>query len=158
MATKASRTGNGRSTDFKSRHTPILIATDIAARGIDVEGISHVLNYDLPHEPETYVHRIGRTGRAGASGIAVSFCDNAERKLLKAIERLTRAALSVEKSVSSDEQVKAPVPENASNADRPHQIVRRGQPGVRRDGARQSFQSNRRRSAGCARNRSRSAR
>ncbi len=79
--------------NFKSRHTPILIATDIAARGIDVEGISHVLNYDLPHEPETYVHRIGRTGRAGASGIAVSFCDVAERKLLQAIERLTRTAL-----------------------------------------------------------------
>ena len=88
--------------NFKSRHTPILIATDIAARGIDVEGISHVLNYDLPHEPETYVHRIGRTGRAGASGIAVSFCDDAERKLLKAIERLTRTALAVEKSVSID--------------------------------------------------------
>ena len=82
--------------NFKSRHTPILIATDIAARGIDVEGISHVLNYDLPHEPETYVHRIGRTGRAGASGIAVSFCDIAERKLLQAIERLTRTALAVE--------------------------------------------------------------
>src|SRR3984885_3272749 len=142
---------------FKSRRTPILIATDIAARGIDVEGISHVLNYDLPHEPETYVHRIGRTGRAGASGIAVSFCDHAERKLLQAIERLTRTALAVENSVSNDEQAKAPVPEIASSADRPHQIVRRGRPGVRRDGARQPFQSNRRRSAGRARNRSRSA-
>src|ERR1700733_14535933 len=142
---------------FKSRRTPILIATDIAARGIDVEGISHVLNYDLPHEPETYVHRIGRTGRAGASGISVSFCDHAERKLLQAIERLTRTALAVENSVSNDEQAKAPVPEIASSADRPHQIVRRGRPGVRRDGARQPFQSNRRRSAGRARNRSRSA-
>jgi ATP-dependent RNA helicase RhlE len=85
--------------NFKSRRTPILIATDLAARGIDVEGISHVFNYDLPHEPETYVHRIGRTGRAGAAGAAVAFCDPAERKLLSAIERLTRLTLAVEKSL-----------------------------------------------------------
>jgi ATP-dependent RNA helicase RhlE len=83
--------------EFKSSRMPVLVATDLAARGIDVEGISHVFNYDLPHEPETYVHRIGRTGRAGASGIAVSFCDSEERKLLVAIERLTRQTLHVEK-------------------------------------------------------------
>ncbi len=88
--------------NFKSSHTRILIATDIAARGIDVDGISHVLNYDLPHEPETYVHRIGRTGRAGASGIAVSFCDGAERKLLKSIERLIRKSLPVMPSLLSE--------------------------------------------------------
>lgn len=81
--------------DFKSSRTPVLVATDIAARGIDVEGISHVLNYDLPHEPETYVHRIGRTGRAGAAGSAVSFCDHDERSHLQAIERLLRRALPV---------------------------------------------------------------
>jgi ATP-dependent RNA helicase RhlE len=95
---------------FKSRHTPVLVATDIAARGIDVEGISHVLNYDLPHEPETYVHRIGRTGRAGASGIALSFCDQAERKLLKAIERLTRHTLAVENSLPVDPTVERQSP------------------------------------------------
>jgi ATP-dependent RNA helicase RhlE len=81
--------------DFKSDRTHVLVATDIASRGIDVEGISHVLNYDLPHEPETYVHRIGRTGRAGATGLAVTLCDHDERKLLKAIERLIRRALPV---------------------------------------------------------------
>jgi ATP-dependent RNA helicase RhlE len=81
--------------DFKSSRTPVLVATDIAARGIDVEGISHVLNYDLPHEPETYVHRIGRTGRAGAAGAAVSLCDPEERGHLEAIERLLGRRLPV---------------------------------------------------------------
>jgi len=83
--------------DFKTSRTPVLVATDIAARGIDVEGISHVLNYDLPHEPETYIHRIGRTGRAGVSGIAVSLCDDEERKHLAAIEKLIRRVLPVER-------------------------------------------------------------
>jgi ATP-dependent RNA helicase RhlE len=75
---------------FKSTRPPVLVATDIAARGIDVTGISHVINFDLPNEPETYVHRIGRTGRAGADGIAVSFCSIDEVGHLRAIERLTR--------------------------------------------------------------------
>ena len=87
--------------NFKSNRTAVLVATDIAARGIDVEGISHVLNYDLPEEPETYVHRIGRTGRAGASGFAVSFCDGEERKHLKAIERLIRQTLPVAQGVAA---------------------------------------------------------
>ena len=78
---------------FRSAKVPILVATDIAARGLDVEGISHVLNYDLPHEPETYVHRIGRTGRAGESGRAVSFCTAEDRDNLQAIERLLRTQL-----------------------------------------------------------------
>ena len=82
--------------DFKSNRTGVLVATDIAARGLDVEGISHVLNFDLPREAETYVHRIGRTGRAGAPGIAVSLCDNEERGQLRAIEELTGRALPVE--------------------------------------------------------------
>ncbi|MBX3247363.1 MAG: DEAD/DEAH box helicase, partial [Myxococcales bacterium] len=73
---------------FKSRKIRVLVATDIAARGIDIDGISHVVNFDLPNVPETYVHRIGRTGRAGASGIALSFCDDEERAYLKDIERL----------------------------------------------------------------------
>jgi ATP-dependent RNA helicase RhlE len=64
------------------------VATDIAARGIDVEEMSHVINYDLPNIPETYVHRIGRTGRAGNSGIAISFCDAEERAYLRDIEKL----------------------------------------------------------------------
>lgn len=74
--------------DFKSGTTRVLVATDIAARGIDVEDISHVINFDLPDEPEVYVHRIGRTGRAGQEGIALSFCAMQERNELKNIERL----------------------------------------------------------------------
>lgn len=72
---------------FRAGKTDILIATDIAARGIDVDSITHVFNHDLPHEPESYVHRIGRTGRAGRSGIAISFCDESEGSQLRAIER-----------------------------------------------------------------------
>jgi ATP-dependent RNA helicase RhlE len=64
------------------------VATDIAARGIDVDNLSHVINYELPNVPETYVHRIGRTGRAGATGIAYSFCDSTEQSYLKDIEKL----------------------------------------------------------------------
>jgi ATP-dependent RNA helicase RhlE len=76
--------------NFKNGSTRVLVATDIAARGIDVEDITHVINYDLPNEPETYVHRIGRTARAGASGYAWSFCDTEEREYLRDIERLIR--------------------------------------------------------------------
>jgi ATP-dependent RNA helicase RhlE len=74
--------------NFKSGHTRVLVATDIAARGIDIDELSHVINYDLPNIPETYVHRIGRTGRAGASGIALSFCDGEEKAYLKDIQKL----------------------------------------------------------------------
>ena len=79
---------------FKAPRPPVLIATDIAARGIDVDGVSHVVNYELPHEPETYVHRIGRTGRAGQTGEAVSFCDPEERLRLRAIEKLLRMPIT----------------------------------------------------------------
>jgi len=80
---------------FRSGKARILVATDIAARGIDVPSISHVINYELPNEPESYVHRIGRTARAGAGGTAFSFCDPTERAHLRAIEGLTRSPLSV---------------------------------------------------------------
>ena len=75
---------------FKGSRPPVLVATDLASRGIDVDCVSHVVNFDLPHEPETYVHRIGRTGRAGESGMAMSFCDDSERSRLRAIERMLR--------------------------------------------------------------------
>ncbi|MDB5356480.1 MAG: helicase [Phycisphaerales bacterium] len=81
--------------NFKSDKPPVLVATDLASRGIDVDDIEHVVNYDLPNVPETYVHRIGRTGRAGATGEAVSFCDGEERSYLRAIERLTRKSIRV---------------------------------------------------------------
>lgn len=75
-------------TNFKSGKTRVLVATDIAARGIDVDNLSHVINFELPNVPETYVHRIGRTGRAGASGISISFCDQEEREYLQDIQKL----------------------------------------------------------------------
>ena len=80
---------------FKSGKSWVLVATDIAARGIDIDAVSHVFNFELPHEPESYVHRIGRTGRAGASGIATSLCDSSERPRLRAIEKLIRRPISV---------------------------------------------------------------
>jgi ATP-dependent RNA helicase RhlE len=80
---------------FRAGKLHVLVATDIAARGIDVDAISHVFNYDVPNVAETYVHRIGRTARAGASGIAVSFCDHEEKGDLKAIERLIHRAIEV---------------------------------------------------------------
>jgi len=80
---------------FRAGKSRVLVATDVAARGLDVDGISHVVNFDLPVEPEGYVHRIGRTGRAGNTGIAVSFCDSEERGLLRDIERLTGKKIPV---------------------------------------------------------------
>ncbi|OJV22287.1 MAG: DEAD/DEAH box helicase [Bacteroidetes bacterium 41-46] len=80
---------------FKSKKIRVLIATDIASRGIDINSLSHVINYDLPEDPESYVHRIGRTGRAGMSGIALSFCDTKERTLLKSIQKLIGKKLDI---------------------------------------------------------------
>ena len=81
--------------EFKSGQVKILVATDIAARGIDVSGVSHVLNFELPNVPEQYVHRIGRTARAGASGIAIAFCADDEKPYLRDIERTTRQKIPV---------------------------------------------------------------
>lgn len=82
--------------NFRSGHTPILVATDIAARGIDVKGIDLVVNYDLPKEPDSYVHRIGRTARAGAEGRAISLCDEGSQGLLRQIERVIRGEIPVD--------------------------------------------------------------
>jgi ATP-dependent RNA helicase RhlE len=79
--------------DFRSGKVRTLVATDIAARGIDVDGVSHVINFDLPNIPESYVHRIGRTARAGADGVAISFCDGEERAYLRDIEKLIRMSV-----------------------------------------------------------------
>lgn len=81
--------------NFKANKTKVLVATDIASRGIDIEGLSHVINYDLPEVAETYIHRIGRTGRAGANGVAISFCDPENIELLKSIERHIEAKIDV---------------------------------------------------------------
>ncbi|PVE22144.1 RNA helicase [Microvirga sp. KLBC 81] len=80
---------------FRDGSCRVLVATDIAARGIDVEGVTHVINYDLPNVPESYVHRIGRTARAGATGLAISFCNDEEKAYLKDIEKLTRLKVPV---------------------------------------------------------------
>ncbi|MQT11744.1 DEAD/DEAH box helicase [Segnochrobactrum spirostomi] len=87
--------------NFREGRTRILIATDIAARGIDVDGVSHVFNFDLPNIPESYVHRIGRTARAGASGIAISFCAGDERDYLRQIEKLTRQPIALATAYAS---------------------------------------------------------
>jgi ATP-dependent RNA helicase RhlE len=81
--------------NFKNRTTRVLVATDIAARGIDIDELTHVVNFELPHVSETYVHRIGRTGRAGASGNAISFCDFEEKSLLKDIEKVIMMKIPV---------------------------------------------------------------
>ena len=81
--------------EFKSGQVKIMVATDIAARGIDVSGVSHVVNFELPNVPEQYVHRIGRTARAGASGVAIAFCADDEKPYLKDIERTTRQKVPV---------------------------------------------------------------
>ena len=92
---------------FKSGEVRVLVATDIAARGVDVDGVTHVINFELPNEPESYVHRIGRTARAGAEGIAISFCDPAERPQLRAIEKLVKKALPVKEHGLSPELLTA---------------------------------------------------
>ena len=97
--------------DFKSGKLRILIATDIAARGIDVDGVSHVINYDLPNVPESYVHRIGRTARAGADGIAISFCDQEEGVFLRDIERMIRITIPA----SGERQPHKPAVRNSGN-------------------------------------------
>jgi ATP-dependent RNA helicase RhlE len=81
---------------FRSKQIQVLVATDIAARGIDIDELPHVINYDLPEVAETYVHRIGRTGRAGARGMAVSFCDHEEKMYLRDIQKLIRSVIPVE--------------------------------------------------------------
>jgi ATP-dependent RNA helicase RhlE len=106
--------------NFKSGAARALVATDIAARGLDIDAVSHVINFDLPHEPEVYVHRIGRTGRAGASGIALSFCEVDEREDLDQIERL----IGMEIPVVADHEYRSNVPPPAPGRD----LSRRGGP------------------------------
>ena len=103
---------------FKRGDTKVLVATDIAARGIDVEELSLVINYDLPNVPETYVHRIGRTGRARASGIALSFCDVEERAYLRSIEKLIKQQISVVEDQPFVDDGKDPPPPSEDRSNR----------------------------------------
>ena len=139
---------------FKSGQTKILVATDIAARGIDVEAVSHVINYDLPNVPESYVHRIGRTARAGAEGRAISLVDGEERAYLRSIEKLTRQAIPSEnrcdpnvRPVSPPAEARGPrgqkpVPSrsNRPSSDARHADARRAE--ARRDGGRGDARKN----------------
>ncbi len=101
---------------FRTGKVRTLVATDIAARGIDVDGISHVVNFDLPNVPETYVHRIGRTARAGAEGIAISLCDSEEMAFLRDIEKLIRMSLPISDRRSHPQRAEAPTAHAASGA------------------------------------------
>ena len=152
--------------EFNSKRPPVLVATDLAARGLDFSNVSHVINYDLPDIPEIYVHRIGRTARAGASGQAVSFCDPEERPRLRMIEKLTGQAVPVGKPPITPDRQHSPAvaPEagstGTSGADTDRQGARRAEkhrPGrksrPRRAGASKSPNgSKRRKSAKASRN------
>jgi ATP-dependent RNA helicase RhlE len=94
--------------NFSRGRARVLVATDLASRGIDVNGVTHVINYELPADAESYVHRIGRTARAGASGIALSFCDSSERGQLKSIERLTNQRIAVIPTPANEDMPAAP--------------------------------------------------
>jgi ATP-dependent RNA helicase RhlE len=120
---------------FRAGELRTLVATDIAARGIDVDGITHVINYDLPNIPETYVHRIGRTARAGADGVAISLVDHEERAYLRDIEKLIRMPIAGEKRTATTPQEARPParePNRARQNERPRQDERRRQDGRRR--------------------------
>ena len=106
--------------DFRTGKLRTLIATDIAARGIDVDGVSHVINYDLPNIPESYVHRIGRTARAGADGIAISFCDHEEASFLRDIERTIRMSIPSTNRRTGGRPYPAPQQAEGRHGGRPH--------------------------------------
>ena len=101
--------------NFRDGRTRVLVATDIAARGIDIDGITHVINFELPNVPESYVHRIGRTARAGATGVAISFCDHGEKAYLRDIEKVTRQKIAV-----AEHGFRSAGPVANANGARPH--------------------------------------
>ena len=109
---------------FRNGNVRVLVATDIAARGLDVDGISHVFNLDLPDEPEVYVHRIGRTARAGAEGVALSFCGREERSMLSDIEKLIRVKIEVEREHPFVSWIPEPVAEENRTKVRPRRFGR----------------------------------
>ncbi|HEY2874291.1 MAG TPA: DEAD/DEAH box helicase, partial [Reyranella sp.] len=112
---------------FSRGRARVLVATDLAARGIDVQGVTHVINYELPAEAESYVHRIGRTARAGASGIALSFCDGSERGQLKSIERLTNQRLAVLQTPANEDMPQVPAAASARQPEHEERSERRGE-------------------------------
>lgn len=117
--------------NFKNGKIQVLVATDIAARGIDIDSLSHVINFDIPNEPETYVHRIGRTGRAGADGIAMSFCDFDELAYLKDIEKLIKLKIDVEEENPYPMSVFESAPKVARPQRKTFDAPRAAKPGAR---------------------------
>ena len=142
---------------FRDGPTRVLVATDIAARGIDVDGVSHVINFELPNVPEDYVHRVGRTARAGAAGIAIAFCSDDERPYLRDIEKLTRCflrAIPVPPAAPAprhgpiEQPAEVPLPETFGLPSRPDPAGGRAAPA--RPGRRAAADSAARRSAAIA--------
>ncbi len=119
--------------NFRRGRARVLVATDIAARGIDVDDVTHVINFELPNEPESYVHRIGRTARAGAAGTAISFCDGSERGYLKSIERLIKRPLDVIGTVAANDDGDDVTEDRAP---------RRGRPNGNRNGQKKGHRGN----------------
>lgn len=115
-------------TNFKSQQTRVLVATDIAARGIDIDELTHVINYELPNVPETYVHRIGRTGRAGAKGLAISFCEGEEKAFLKDILKLIAREIPVvtEHPFHNGDSMSAPIQRPAVQKPKQHPRDQKG--------------------------------
>ena len=132
-------------TNFKAKKTRVLVATDIAARGIDVDDLEYVINYEIPNVPETYVHRIGRTGRAGASGTALSFCAPDEKPFVRDIEKLTGKKIPVAHDHPFAKSERAPEPQLTHARPQQHsrQQNSRQQPSNRQDGGQQDSNSNR---------------
>lgn len=137
LAIHGNKSQNARQTalkSFKDGTLRVLVATDIAARGIDVDELSHVFNYDLPNVPETYVHRIGRTGRAGQSGDAISFCDFDEKPYVRDIEKLIKKSIPVAEDHPYPMQVFQPAPKPAPRPPRPPRGENPRQPANRKPG------------------------
>lgn len=111
--------------NLKNGHTKVLVATDIAARGIDIDDLQLVVNYDLPNMPETYVHRIGRTGRAGAGGMAISFCDAEEKGYLRDIQKLIKQTITVAQENPYNEDAEAHISKNQGHKILPQQQLRK---------------------------------
>ncbi|MFN0032413.1 MAG: DEAD/DEAH box helicase [Flavobacteriales bacterium] len=134
--------------NFKDKTTRVLVATDIAARGIDVDDLTHVINYELPNVPETYVHRIGRTGRAGASGTAISFCESEERAYLKDIQKLISQQIPVlsnreySSSIPADKMFDRPKDEFGNKGSRGGNNQRRGSDSPKRNDDRRHGSNN----------------
>jgi ATP-dependent RNA helicase RhlE len=121
---KSQTVRQGALESFRNGNVRVLVATDIAARGLDVDGISHVFNLDLPEEPEVYVHRIGRTARAGAEGVALSFCGREERSMLSDIQKLIRVKIEVEREHPFVSWIPEPIAEENRTKVRPRRFGR----------------------------------